>query len=223
MKIRWKGFVATAGLVMLAASPVASAAVGPYVGIEGGASLDIDTNVYTGGNKQTVKFHNGLVGGATVGYALPGHLRPELEINYRRNTIKNGGGAFSAIAMMGNLWYDYDTRSSYFYLGAGIGDAHLKLSLSQPHASDSDDGFAYQFGAGAGYFINPHLAVGVDYRYLQTAARGSFDFGSAGTKARFRSQTVMLGLRYNFGEIWNPLAPRQAQTAPHVVPLSGSD
>lgn len=186
--------------------------VGPYVGIEGGWTHPLNT---------PAKYNDGFVEGATLGYALPGHLRPEFEVDYRRNNVHGEDAATSNISMMGNLWYDFETPSNYFYFGAGIGENHLKSTLGQ--ASDTADAFAYQFGIGAGYKLSHQLLIGVDYRYLATATRSTFTFGALQVKGHLHSQAVMIGLRYNFGGYWDPLAPERSERAVRVVPLSSGD
>ncbi|HEU0196399.1 MAG TPA: outer membrane beta-barrel protein, partial [Nevskiaceae bacterium] len=167
------------GAVALCAVLPALAEVGPYVGLEAGFSINprmpltqsstLTTTTSSGSITSSGTAHgdvdmsNGAVGGATFGYALPGHLRPELEVNYRRNTAKDTGTGVSAIAVMGNVWYDFEQNHSYFYMGGGIGDLHLHMTVDDH--GDTSDAFGGQLGAGAGFFITPQLSVGVDYRY----------------------------------------------------------
>ena len=228
----------------------AFAEVGPYIGVESGLSIDLDVNpnsrtTFTASNSNTSstteslsreRFNDGMMNGLTFGYALPGHLRPELEVAYRRNNVQGADQALSALTAMGNLWYDFEARTSYFYLGGGIGDAHLKLS-DGPFGGATNDVFAYQFGTGAGYFITPQISIGVDYRYLATSSRASFDYGPfaavnssgqsgtvrAHSDARFRSQSIMLGLRYNFGSVWDPLNPYRQERSVQVVPVDSGN
>lgn len=218
----------------------AAAEIGPYLGVEAGWSANLDqaldarvsqagSTLATGSTR--VVFHNAFVGGATAGYALPGHLRPELEVNYRRHAFHGGRGAVGAIAVMGNVWYDFEERGSYFYFGGGLGDLHLKLSgnfTGVGSDSDTDDVLGYQFGGGAGFFVTPQLSVGLDYRYTVGAQKADYAFGPYAAnngpvqlkiRSRYRSQAVLLGIRYNFGRIWNPLNVTESQRPVRVVPL----
>lgn len=240
-------------LLAVGVSSSALAEVGPYVGIEGGWTHNVSTSMEstttftpnglgqqpsTTSSRHKTMFHQGFIEGATFGYALPGHLRPELEFDYRRNTVKGEDAAISAYTMMGNVWYDFEQNNSYFYLGAGIGDAHVRLSDYAIDRHDTDDLFAYQFGVGAGFLINKCWAVGVDYRYLNTVSDGRFVFGnygatdpssgSSGTartqvRSGFRGQSVMLGVRYNFGSLWDPLNPYREERPVQVVPLDSGN
>ncbi len=195
--------------------------VGPYVGIEAGLGTRLGENINLNSPQGKAKFHDGFVEGLTVGYALPGHLRPELELDYRRNTLKQQDAAQSAFTAMGNFWYDFEEHASYFYLGGGVGLAHVKFTVRQQDGSDNL--FAYQLGVGAGYLLSHQLAIGVDYRYLSTPMHGDFDIGNSTLHSHFRAQAIMLGLRYNFGVFWDPLNPYSQQRPVRVVPLDSGN
>lgn len=217
----WRVRLGTGVVALLLALP-AVAEIGPYLGVEAGASINpkAAVRVTSGGTLATdaFSFRSGLVGGAVAGYALPGHLRPELEVNYRRNNVKNTGLGVSAITIMGNAWYDFEANRSYFYLGGGIGDLHLRLSGGGTGATD--DVFGGQLGTGAGFFATPELSLGIDYRYAMGFSRASYTNATQRIQLRYRSQTVMLGIRYSFGDVWRPFMMDAPAPEPvHVVPL----
>lgn len=238
------------GVVALVATLPAAAEIGPYVGLEAGWSANPDAPFTETVNQATTqppstlkttvhgsaRFSSGMVGGATFGYALPGHLRPELEVNYRRNSVSETGVGFSAIAIMGNLWYDFEQNHTYFYVGGGLGDLHLHFS-HEDHG-DSTDAFGGQVGAGAGFFLTPQLSIGINYRYAMAFAHSDFKLGptsvqradgsiitsSLRERIRYRSQTVMLGFRYSFGGFWNPAGVgARPPLPPRVVPVQRSN
>lgn len=206
---------------MLLALP-AAAEIGPYLGLEAGASFNprAPMRVTSGGTVTpgSFDFRSGLVGGAVAGYALPGHLRPELEVNYRRNNVKDAGLGVSAVTIMGNMWYDFEVQRSYFYLGGGIGD--LRLRLSGGGTGATDDVFGGQLGTGAGFFATPALSIGIDYRYTMGFSRANYHNATQHVQLRYRSQTVMLGIRYSFGGMWQPpMMDAPAAEPVRVVPV----
>ncbi|MDB5988065.1 MAG: P44/Msp2 family outer membrane protein [Nevskia sp.] len=200
---------------------LAHAGDGPYIGVEGGANWQAPQNFdFGGGVNADAKFKHpfdaGYIGGLTFGYGTAFGLRPELELDYRRNDVKSfGGGAISgyenAYSAMGNLWYDLKTPTGIFsvvhpYLGGGVGGARFAVR-GTPGNNDFSTKFAYQGGAGLGFDVTPNLTLSADWRYLQTS-RGNFDLGvGSDARARYRSQSAMLGVRYSFGAEPTPPPP----------------
>jgi outer membrane protein OmpA-like peptidoglycan-associated protein len=218
----------TLTLVAMASLPVlAGADDGPYLGIEGGANWQSPQNIFQDG-EPIANFHakTGWAAGLVGGYAMPFGLRPELELDYRRNDLSHDsaghslGGFDNADSAMANLWYDFKAPTGLFrtfhpYVGGGAGAARLAyrgivdggVSLNDAFATK----FAYQGGAGIGYDLTPHVTMSADYRYIMSD-HGSYQLGgSEPVSARYRAQTAMLGLRYSFGE---PPAPVMVAAAP---------
>lgn len=103
---------------------------------------------------------------------------------------------------------DYDLKPGLrLYGGAGAGRARVK-SLG-----DRDDAWAFQLIAGASTAITPHIELGLKYRYFQTghvhfdgnasfsdAATGSTSMSQFVERGRFRSNSLLASIAYNFGE-----------------------
>ena len=198
------------GAVM--ALPLAAVAgEGPYLGAEGGANWQRHQPGL--GN---AGFDHGYIGGLTLGHAYANGLRPEFELDYRRNNLDSLGGSSNvsgyskAYTAMGNLWYDIRTDRGFFsvvhpYIGGGIGYARVTAENytappGAPAAFTGDDHlFAYQAGAGIGFDVSRSLTLSVDYRALRTQ-RGDFATAVPGVSAqdRYQAQSAMVGLRYAF-------------------------
>jgi len=218
----------------LAVPLLAHAGDGPYVGVEGGANwqspqnFDSNSVLLNGDAKFKHPFDAGYIGGLTFGYGTSIGLRPELELDYRRNDVKsfNGFGASgfeNAFTAMGNLWYDFKRPTGLFsvvhpYLGGGVGGARVAIRGATPQ-NDFSTKFAYQGGAGVGFDVTPNLTLSADWRYLQTA-HASYDLGAANdASARYRSQSAMLGVRYSFGAQPTPPPPPAPPPPPPPRPL----
>ena len=212
---------------------MAHAGDGPYVGVEGGVNWENPQNLRQSGTVgDTLHFKTGWAAGLVGGYSFANGFRPELEIDHRSNFLKNDslgnsvGGHEYADTLMGNLWYDFKEPSGFFslvhpYIGGGIGGVRFAnrdisaggLTAPNGHATE----FGYQGGAGISHDFTPNLTASLDYRYLESN-RGSFNLGGAApVEARYRANTLMLGVRYSFGA---PPAPAPAPApAPVAAPL----
>ena len=138
--------------------------------------------------------------------ALPAPIKANVE-----NGVKGtqpASGAFSMLAFMANVDYDFDMGSPWKpYVGGGIGVARISLDAESASGSsfvdDSDTVFAYQVGAGIGYeFPLPEgrsVTVSLDYRYFGTqtptftgdVTGGEFD-------ATINGHDIGIGLIYGF-------------------------
>ncbi|MBL6617873.1 MAG: OmpA family protein [Reyranella sp.] len=228
--------VQTFTLAAVAASPAIASAdtqIGPYVGLEGGMNFESNQNVNQDDNLfANLNFHHGFVGGLDFGYAFQSGWRPEFEADYRGNNLKNAtgfggsvgaGGRESAYTFMGNLWYDFRMPQGMFsfihpYIGAGFGPARVAISHETfggvAFDSAHDTVLAYQAGAGLNFDVAPHVVLSTDYRFMQTD-RGNFDVGAGDpVKARYRANTVMLGVKYMFGSAPPPPPPPPPPQAP---------
>ncbi|MBL6750486.1 MAG: OmpA family protein [Nevskia sp.] len=229
---RWLRPLAMAG----AAVPGLAAAVeGPYFGIEAGPSWAMGENArQNGAGIGTLHFGTGYSGGLVWGYALPLGLRPELELNYRRNDLKDatgfglggpvGAGGFNdTYTAMANLWYGFSAPSGLFskvhpYFGGGAGGALVSLHHPSVGGMQFNNAhnytLAYQGGAGVEFDVAPDVTVSADWRYLQTNRNG-YDLGVAGgdTDLRYRAQTAMIGLKIGLGATTPPPPPPPPQLA----------
>jgi outer membrane protein OmpA-like peptidoglycan-associated protein/opacity protein-like surface antigen len=207
---------------------------GPYVSAQGGLNYMFpQLIIQRGNNVDALHFHSDWAAGLAGGYAFANGLRPELELNFRRNYLSHdafgfgAGGREDATGVLANVWYDFKAPTGWLsfvhpYLGAGLGGVRfdtrgVDVSLGR-FADDYAVKLAYQGGAGVAFELFRNLSLTTDYRYLQTY-RGSFLFGSPAGHDRllYRAQSAMLGLRYSFGA--PPAAPLPPQPPIDVVPV----
>ena len=117
-------------------------------------------------------------------------------------------GAFSMIAFMVNMDYDFDMGSPWKpYVGGGLGFASISLDTESASGrslvDDSDTVFAYQVGAGIGYeFPLPEgrsVTVSLDWRYFGTQTP-TFKGDLTGTEfeAEISGHDIGIGLIYGF-------------------------
>src|SRR5215472_4367120 len=188
-------------------------------------------NGYTVGARRNgnIRFDSGFNAGVRAGY-LWGPWRFEGEYSYRFNGVSNRntnftfpagttgfaetGGSTHSNAIMANVIYDFTLGWPITpHIGAG---------------SNNSWGFAYQAIAGLRYFINPALALDVDYRYL-ASTNNSFTGtravpGSDGVccfttnvgNVKYATQNVVASLTMMFGA--PPAAPPPAPPAPPPPP-----
>ena len=151
----------------------------------------------------------------------------------------NGGGTISSYGVMVNALYDFNLGGWMPYVGAGIGYAWIDWSSVRGTlpvsggtvvggVNDSAGAFAYQFMLGAAIPIQavPGLALTAEYRFFGTASpdiNGSYvatsTRGAVTTTAFSFSPTnynnsLLVGVRYNFGRPLPAPAPVAAAPAP---------
>ena len=218
---------------------MATAADGPYIGLEGGANFQNNQNVTQSGTGiGSLQYKTGFIGGLTFGNAFAMGWRPEIELDWRRNDLKsaNGfgvggasaGGFNNADSAMANLWYDLRMPEGplsviHPYIGGGVGgirDSYRNIEVGGFVAprNSYDTVFAYQGGAGVAFDATTHLVISADYRFIQSN-RGTYDVGAIGgpVSARYRANTAMIGIKYMFGE---PPAPPPPPPPPPPVVLA---
>jgi OmpA-OmpF porin, OOP family len=75
-------------------------------------------------------------------------------------------------SVLANVWYDFALGGVNPYIGGGIGWADTELEgdyfggVTGPFEF-SDDGFAWQLGAGINFDVSPNMKLGVGYRFFQ--------------------------------------------------------
>ncbi|MYC26902.1 MAG: porin family protein [Nitrospira sp. SB0662_bin_26] len=117
-------------------------------------------------------------------------------------------GAFSILAYMVNVDYDFDTGSRWVpYVGGGLGLATVSLDTKTEQgrslADDSDTVFAYQVGAGLGYEFpleaGRSITVSLDWRYFGTQTP-TFKGDLTGTEfdVGFSGHDIGMSLIYGF-------------------------
>ncbi len=196
--------------------------------VSGNAGLvflsDSDFNdAFAGGNTTgEFEFDDGFGFSGAMGYSW-GKFRLEGEISYRENdldqgtvdTFSAGSGLFTnpgtgniegdtdAWGFMANVWYDFDTGTSWVpFLGVGIGVAEIGVDLESilgvPVSFDeSDKVFAYQIGGGIGYKITPMATLTLSYRFFGTDDP-EFDDGFDNLVTEYKSHNIMAGINFRF-------------------------
>ena len=117
-------------------------------------------------------------------------------------------GAFSMLAFMGNVDYDFDTGSRWApYVGGGLGVAIISLDTETDTgtslADDSDTVLAYQVGAGIGYEFpleeGRSITVSLDWRYFGTQTPTfTGDVTGAEFDVEINGHDIGIGLIYGF-------------------------
>ena len=186
------------GLLMVLMIPLVSIAAspGPYVSANLGMSFLMDADFSEPGTNGTFSYDHGFASTLAAGYNF-GMFRAEGEIGYQTNSgdkeytyRANSSGDMTALSFMANGYFDFVNSTSFTpFITAGIGIADLDAD----DMGSNDTVFAYQFGAGVGYAINPNFNVDLTYRYFATE-----DPEFSAGKAEFASNNVYLGLRYTF-------------------------
>src|SRR5271169_2674123 len=150
-------------------------------------------------NRQ-INYDGGFNAGARAGY-MWGPWRFEGEYSYRNNDVSNTGnvgagnafradtGSTHSNAIMANVLYDFTFGWPITpHIGGGVGGINIDRSIggtgtaTAPNGttvtfttsspSDSNWRFGYQGIAGLRYFINPALAIDIDYRYVGASNGG---------------------------------------------------
>lgn len=187
------------------AAPNAQNAGSIYGGVFGGFTTlpDLDISAGAAGDF-SLETDGGYGFGAVVGYKWWVGLRAELEISYRENDLDNASGFIlngdiSALTVMGNVWYDFQTGTPWIpYVGGGLGVARIDMDSSAFPIDDSDVVLAGQIGGGIGFELSPGIVVSADYRFLATSdAELADDFG-APFDQEYMSHSVFFGIRGHF-------------------------
>ena len=199
---------------------------GTYLGIGAGANFASDTEISGGGANADLEHNTGIAGILALGHGYANGLRAEFEMGYRRNSVDSSGntstgGAATARSAMINGYYDISTGTKFFpYVGAGIGAGMLNVNAN-PTGNTSlngrDTGLALQGIVGLGYQFDTNWSGSLEYRYF--TVRGADMNATNGTSVDvdYAAQTVMVGLRYTFGEPKKPMVKPAAAPAPKPV------
>jgi len=205
----------------LAGAP-ADAAEGLYIGGGLGLNYHEDADVEGPFLDGDIELDLGYAILGVVGYSFDGP-RIEGELSYRNNGTNEANlvntapraidtspdGQYETVALMANAYYDIGTGTFVTpYLGVGVGGAYADYD-----DIGDDIVFAYQGIVGASFALDDNLEAFVDYRYFATT---DVDGGKIGRAAEIdnRHHTLMAGLRYNFG----PLFETEVAAAPTPAP-----
>ena len=186
---------------------VANAEQKLYASIESGLTHLEETQ---GGTK--FEYNEGYHAGGSLGLKR-GHLRVEGEVVYRENKVNQAtiagttfgaSGDVSALSFMGNVYYDFENKSSWTpYVGSGIGAAQLSfsdvLSTTALRVNDEDLVLAYKFEAGfalemdenIGLFANYHYFATTDPKFTNSVSLTKFQTG-------YKSHNLGIGLSFRF-------------------------
>jgi OmpA-OmpF porin, OOP family len=226
MMIR-KALLGAALLASVSSAAMAQATNGFYIGGAGGVNWLRDADVQGGAVNSEAEFDTNWAALGAVGYGLGNGVRLEFEVGYRSNDVdktptSSGTGDATALSFMGNVLYDIQTGTRFTpYVGVGIGTARTRLNdagtFSGQTVDDEDWNFAYQGIVGVSYAIMPALKLTLDYRYFATLDPEYATNTGTSVDSEYRSHTVMLGLRYEFGAP-APRMAQPAQTAPAPMP-----
>ncbi len=216
-------FVGCALAVLAQPAAAQQPTTGPYVSLGAGAQWLMNSKSHKDappapGGSMTYRFDTGGAGVGAIGYGLGNGFRVEGEIGYRESGIdgsdSNGAsGKFSALDGMANGLYDFNLGWPVVpYLGLGAGVANVKAhSVTIPGSTatidDSDFTFAYQGLAGVSYAITQALKVDVGYRYFATLDPIFKASDNARVHSKYRDNTLLVSLRWEFGAPPPPPAP----------------
>lgn len=178
--------------IALAAMMTAMAGVahaeGWYGRADVGYSVDGALEVDTGDD---LDFEDDWMAGLGAGYGFQNGFRLEGELSYRQNDFSDFDGDARALALMANLFYDFNRGGRFQpYLGVGVGGARVETEgLVGPLSWDDDDTvFAYQGLAGVAIPLTERLALDIGYRYFAAPDVGfeaAFDTGDEIVTAPF--------------------------------------
>jgi opacity protein-like surface antigen len=105
---------------------------------------------------------------------------------------------------MANLIYDFDFGLPVSpHIGGGIGAAEVTRNLTNIFGGTHDTVavFAYQGMAGVRYWLNPAVAIDLDYRYFATTETTflSTNVGGDRIHSNYRTHNVIASFVYRFG------------------------
>jgi OmpA-OmpF porin, OOP family len=182
-----------------------------------------DSDIDGAGISAEAVFDWGPAALAGLGFDFGSDWRAEIETGYRDSDVENisaatGSGDTETLSMIANLFYDFDTSSSFEpYVGAGLGFARVSADgfspVSTTSIDDDDYGYALQAAAGVAFPLSDRIKLTLDYRFLSVQ---SLDFTTAsgvGVDADYNDHSVFVGLRFALNPPTRP-APQAARPAP---------
>lgn len=216
------------GTALVAAMPAIAMAQstvkeGFYVGGQVGAAWLDGVTFVRPGLANDVSFDRNWTGVLETGYRFGNGFRVGVEGGYASNPVDGivGGpvgrvgtaGDVSALTLMGVVYYDFDFGPFRPYVGIGGGAVGIDVDGVGPALAtnfffeDSDTQLGAQLAAGFGYAITPNLELTAGYRYI--TAEG-FEVSGGPVlpfEIDYNSHSVMVGLRWTFGQVAAPPPP----------------
>ena len=203
---------------------------GYYVSLFGGANFleSADVSIDPLGsdledNFGRIGFDTGFVVGGAFGLEFAPGWRSEVELSYRKNDVSSyfegtepnnlatNGDAIGALAIMANVWKDFDLSDTIgLHVGGGIGAANLDLTMANvsdenPLAPIDDNEWvlAGQAGAGLSWVLGNNMVATIDYRFFITD-KATFsgvdnDDDPFTFSHDYMSHSVMAGIRIPLG------------------------
>lgn len=235
MKLRSALVAATMMALPVAAN--AQAVNGIYLGAGAGVNIMQDEKVssLTGAtNPGSLKSRLGPAAVLSLGYGFGNGLRAEVEGSFRYNALNGLTGAGAGTNINGteqkfggmvNVLYDFvgvvPMVQPYVGVGVGYQAVMLKSDLSTVGGTavrvpnSTKGSFAYQAIIGAAMPIEaaPGLALTAEYRFMGMTGNRSYGATVGGAPGTLTvndnyNHSVLLGVRYNFGQA--PMAPAAA-------------
>ncbi len=212
-------------------------------GVGGNYLMDTDVKGSIGQfavGKSKLQNKGGFVGVGSVGYGLGNGFRIELEANGRDSHVRFkkptlGGGEAITYGAMVNALYDFNIGAPVVpYVGVGGGYEFTSINNFSAYAPGGNPVFLGKSGdlgmpaaqaiIGVAYPIAaaPGLAVTAEYRFMATLQDRKFGGTTyanglkAGSEARvdnMYNHSILVGLRYNFGQAPAPVVVQQTQAA----------
>ncbi len=205
--------VATLAILAPLSAQAATTPAGWYVGFNTNLSYQEDANSELSGVTNVFSYKSGWGLSGDAGYAWGNGIRTEAELLYRHAQVDTvtgtnagtAGGGIHNKALMGNVFYDFDTGTRITpYLGAGVGsslvDADAMRTVNGATLDDDRVAFAYQGIAGFALALEGNWDFTADYRYFATP---DLKFkSSTGVRAETEntSHNLMMGIRYTFAQ-----------------------
>jgi opacity protein-like surface antigen len=206
-------FLFTTGILLILSNASLAQGDAWYVAAGLGGSFANDSDNTQAGLTITSELDTGAIGSVAFGRSFGG-FRAEGELAYIVNDISAlkvagvgsvpASGDVSAAALMGNIYYDFNTGSKWKpYLGGGAGYANVSInnltSGGFAVADDSAGVFAYQLKAGIGYAFTDSLDGTLGYRFFGTANADLVDAAGVPFESEgLQTHIVEVGVRYRF-------------------------
>ena len=203
----------------------------PVTGLYIGAGVGLNILQSTKDAGIEVSFDPGYVGVLSVGFGFGNGLRLEVEGNYRSNDVDriqagatrfSAGGSATSYGVMVNALYEFALGPVQPYVGVGVGyifhdyDVRGRSGTTVRTINNDDGNFGFQAILGAAFPIAavPGLALTAEYRFLGTLGHelsGTTRVGAGPvTRTTFDADnynhSLLIGLRYNFGQAARPVA-----------------
>ena len=216
-----------AAMMIPGAAAAAERPTGTYLGAGAGINFADDTDISGNGVNASAEHDTGYAGALSLGHAYANGIRAEVELGNRRNAIDSvdgfdTGGSANVLSAMVNTYYDFATGSAFIpYLGAGIGVGSMHLTANPVDGSainDRGNGLALQGIAGLGYQVTENLTSTLEYRYFTVQGADLKTLGGTSIDADYQAHTVMVGLRYTFGDVKKPMPEPKPMAAAAPAP-----